>query len=243
MTDYHVHIGQFNESYYDALEVFNIIESTQGQTCVTEVCYSSTSTCREDVKLSLIEEEITYAQSFNSKLLTVKPYLWFIPKYADQGIRVERAAEAFDYYGIKLHPFGQNWDENNATQLNTLHEIFNWCDEKSKTLLIHCGAQICDLPTRFESFFSEYQNAKVILAHSNPVKETVEMVNKYKNVFCDTACVNKNVLKLLLTKVHDKSKIRFGTDFPATHYFDTHIFGNELSLYEEYLKNYKTIYN
>ncbi|MGN0728031.1 amidohydrolase family protein [Treponema sp.] len=239
MTDHHIHIGQFNEVYYDALELFELIELTQEQTKITEIRYSSTSSCRDDAELSLVEEEIAYAQGYESKNLTAKPYLWFIPKYSEQGIKVESAASSFDYCGIKLHPAGQNWDEENPGHLQTLHEIFRWADDNSKSILIHCGTQHCDLPTRFENFFAEYTNAHVILAHSNPVKETAEMVNKYKNVFCDTACISKKNFKKLSHLVNDKSKILFGSDFPITHYFSTHLFGKKLSLKEEYLKNIK----
>ncbi len=235
LTDYHIHIGQFNEIYYDAHELFELIESTQGETCVTEIRYSSTSSCRDDAELRLVEEEIAYAQAYESDSICTRPYLWFIPKYAEQGISVESAASSFDYCGIKLHPAGQVWDDGNAVHLKAFRQIFEWADDNNKFVLIHCGPQMCDLPTRFESFFSEYSNARIILAHSNPVKETVEMVNKYKNVFCDTACVERKSLKFLKEKIHNKSKILFGSDFPTTHYFSTHLFGKNVSLKEQYL--------
>lgn len=239
MTDHHIHIGQFNEVYYDAVELFELIEKLIPQTKITEVRYSSTSSCRDDVELSGVEEEIVYAQNFESKILTAKPYLWFIPKYAEQGISVDSAAKSFDYCGIKLHPAGQNWYEENPVHLNALHQIFRWADDNKKSVLIHCGTQKCDFPTRFEKFFLEYKNAQIILAHSKPVSETASMVNKYENVFCDTACISEENLILLREKVHDKSKILFGSDFPVTHYFSTHLFGKTHSIEEEYLRNLK----
>ena len=234
MTDHHIHIGQFNEIYYDALELFEIIESTQEKTHVTEIRYSSTSSCRDDAELKFVEEEIAYAQSYESKNLCVKPYLWFIPSYAEKKISVESAAKSFDYCGIKLHPAGQNWDEENHAHLKALHQIFRWADDNSKSILIHCGTQKCDLPTRFENFFAEYKNAHVILAHSNPVKETALMVNRYENVFCDTACIEKKNFIQLKKIVDDGSKILFGSDFPVTHYFNQHLFNKNFSLKEEY---------
>ena len=84
MTDHHVHIGQFNEIYYDPLQVLDAIETVASQTLITEVHYSSTSSCRDDVELSKIEEEIFYTQQFRSDVLIAKPYLWFVPKYANE---------------------------------------------------------------------------------------------------------------------------------------------------------------
>ena len=63
-TDHHIHIGQFNEVYYDALQVFEILDSLAETTGVTRLCYSSTSSCRDDAELVLVEEEIAYAQSY-----------------------------------------------------------------------------------------------------------------------------------------------------------------------------------
>ena len=236
MTDHHVHIGQFNEIYYDALKLFALIEKLSGKTKITEIRYSSTSSCRDDAELSKVEEEIEYASNFESDILTARPYLWFIPRYAEQGISVKSAASAFDYCGIKLHPAGQTWDESNPKHEKALRGIFEWADENEKSILIHCGPQKCDIPTRFEKFFAEYKNAKVILAHSNPVRETAEMVNKYANVFCDTACISPENLKLLREKVHDNTKILFGSDFPVSHYFETHLFGKMHSMEDEYLR-------
>ncbi len=241
MTDHHIHIGQFNEVYYDALELFELLESVSEKTNITQIRYSSTSTCRDDVELQGVEEEIAYAQSFSSNILTTKPYLWFIPKYAEQHISVESAATSFDYCGIKLHPAGQNWDENNPVHLTALHQIFRYADDHKKSVLIHCGTQKCDLPTRFEPFFAEYKNAQVILAHSNPVRETAEMVNKYKNVFCDTACITADNFTQLSQSVLDTRKILFGSDFPVSHYFQTHIFEKHLSLKEQYIFDCKKI--
>lgn len=243
MTDHHIHIGQFNEVYYDAREVFDIIASLTEQTGVTKILYSSTSSCRDDVELCRIEEEIAYAQNFCPKNLTAQPYLWFVPKYAEQQISVTSAMCAFDYAGTKLHPAVQNWDMANATHQKAMHQIFRWADDGGKFVLIHCGTQDCDLPNRFEDFFREYTNARVILAHSNPVVETATMTNKYKNVFCDTAVLNKRKLKVLQNKITDKTKILFGSDFPITNYSNRLLFGKNLTLREQYLKDCEIIYN
>ncbi len=239
MIDYHLHIGQFNNSYYDSYEIFELIEKTSEKTNITEVRYASTSSCRDDAELKELEEEIGYAQQFNSKILKTYPYLWYIPKFAEQKINVKSAAEAFDYCGIKLHPLAQQWDDSNELHKNALHQIFQWANDNQKTILIHCGTQICDLPTRFENYFSEYNKAKIILAHSNPMNETAKMVNKYDNVFCDISCMNENQIKLLKNQVIVKSKILFGSDFPITYYFSTQLFNKHISLENQYFKDCK----
>lgn len=63
--------------------------------------------------------------------MKVQPYLWFVPKYAEEEISVKSAMESFDYCGIKLHLFGQKWNFENPIHIKCLEEIFAWCDEKN----------------------------------------------------------------------------------------------------------------
>ncbi len=244
MTDHHIHIGQFNQVYYDAIEVFETIESTQSQTGITEVLYSSTSSCRDDVTLDKVEEEINYAQSFMSQNLSVCPYLWFVPKYAEENISVQSATRTFDYCGIKIHPFAQKWDMENPIHKKAMEQIFQWSEENQKFILIHCGPNPETFPNRFEDFFKTYPKSKPILAHSNPVYKTVDMLKKYPNVFCDTAYISKkNLLKLFdLTKdcPDCQNRILFGTDFPVTHYFEGNLFNRQKTLAQEYILNCQT---
>jgi uncharacterized protein len=235
VIDYHIHIGQFNEVYYDAYEVFQAIESSLCKTGVTEVHYSSTSSCRDDVELCKIEEEIAYAQNFSSKSLVVKPYLWYVPKYAEQNISVKSALQAFDYCGVKLHPFAQSWDFSNPKHKKALEEIFECCTD-SKSILIHCSKDKSCVPNRFEEFFKNFPDTNVILAHSNPVEETVEMLRKYKKIKSDIAYADEeNIQKIMNSDV--KEKVLFGTDFPVTHYFNNHLFNKKISLKKEYLED------
>ncbi|MBO4387465.1 MAG: hypothetical protein J5817_10700, partial [Treponema sp.] len=69
--------------------------------------------------------------------------------------------------------------------------------------------------------------------------ECAKLVNAHKNIFCDTACIQKKNLEKLRSLVRDKEKILFGSDFPVTHYFSTHYFKKEYSLKEEYLLDCK----
>lgn len=238
MTDCHIHIGQFNEVYYDALEVFNAIEANFSMTDVSEVHFSSTSSCRNDVELSKIEEETAYALQFKSQILTVKPYLWFVPKYAEQKISVKSAMKTFDYVGFKLHPFAQKWNLENPIHKKCLEDIFEYASENKKLILIHSGIDESN-PLRFEQFFRNFPDAKVILAHSNPPEIVANLVNKYKNVFCDTAYAEKKNLKTVSQKVEDESKILFGTDFPLTNYFGKCLFNKDLTLEKQYEKDFK----
>lgn len=243
MTDHHVHIGQFNEVYYDALQVFNAIEESAKQNSVTQVYFSSTSSCRDDAELSKIEEETAYALKFKSEILKVKPYLWFIPQYAEKNINIKSVMGTFDYAGFKIHPFAQKWNLENPIHKKCFQDIFEYAEENQKFILIHSGLDKDCNPIRFEQYFKDYPNAKVILAHSNPAKSVCKLVNNYKNVYCDTAYITKGNLKYISKNIKDKSKILFGTDFPLTQYFNERLFDKKISLSEEYLKDCTEFWN
>ncbi|MBO7612843.1 MAG: amidohydrolase family protein [Treponema sp.] len=185
-----------------------------------------------------IEEETAYALSYSGKL-KVRPYLWFVPSYADKNISVFSATKTFDYCGIKLHPAAQKWNFENPRLKKCMEEIFDWSAQNKKPVLVHSGTIPVDLPTRFSPFAIERPDSVLILAHSNPVKECAELVNTHKNIFCDTACIQKKNLEKLRSLVRNKEKILFGSDFPVTHYITTHSFGRKYSLKEEYLLDCK----
>ena len=169
----------------------------------------------------------------------MRPYLWFVPSYAEKNISAFSATKTFDYCGIKLHPAAQKWDLKNPRHKKCMEEIFDWSAQNKKPVLVHSGTIPVDLPTRFSPFAIERPDSVLILAHSNPVKECAELVNTHKNIFCDTACIQKKNLEKLRSLVRNKEKILFGSDFPVTHYITTHSFGRKYSLKEEYLLDCK----
>lgn len=244
MIDHHIHIGQFNEVYYDAFEVFSAIEKSSFETSIFELHYSSTSSCRFDVELSKIEEEIAYAQSFESDILKIRPYLWFVPKYAKEGISIKSAMGTFDYCGIKLHPYGQNWDFHNPIHKKCLEEIFSYSSESKKSILIHTGIDDCCRPSRFEEYFKNFPNSQIILAHSRPVEETILMMRKYPNVKCDISFCSKIELEKLSDfekSTNLNNKILFGTDFPISHYVNK-FNGIKTTLAEQYRKDCRNLF-
>ena len=146
-----------------------------------------------------------------------------------------------------------NWDPETCkwdklTEIYTSREKFfeysqKYVEENQKFILIHSGLDKDCNPIRFEQYFKDYPNAKVILAHSNPAKSVCKLVNNYKNVYCDTAYITKGNLKYISKNIKDMSKILFGTDFPLTQYFNERLFDKKISLSEEYLKDCTEFWN
>ena len=216
MIDNHIHIGQYEEIYYEPLKILSIVKEKG----ITEAGYSSITSGKEDVNYNEIYSEIMVTiSSFSSE--SFKPYLWFVPSYIDEGITTEKAFSDIPYKGIKLHPFANNWDFSNKKQEHCLHELFAFAQEKDIPVLIHTGPNIVDAPNRFELFFGKYPGTKIILAHCRPVDEAIVMLKNYPNVYGDTSFVPEEWIQLLI-KNGLGSKLITGSDFPITHYFATH---------------------
>jgi len=215
MTDNHIHIGQFYDVYYDPVEITDIVMSAD----MEGMSFSSTSSCIENILYSEIEKEIMCLLSHVSYTVEIiRPFFWYIPDYIKQTITVESVFENIPYKGIKLHPYIQNWDFNDMRHMEALHDLFDYAAGKELPVLIHTGHSGIDSANRFERFIDEYRSVKCILAHCRPLDITIKMLEKYNNVYCDTAFVSQEDIKRIAS-LGFKDKIIFGSDFPVTHYF------------------------
>jgi predicted TIM-barrel fold metal-dependent hydrolase len=236
MTDNHIHIGQFYDVYYDPVEIIDIVMSGG----MSGLSFSSTSSCIEGIKYHDIEKEIlaTLAMIPYSDE-TVRPYLWYIPGYIEQNITLESAFSAIPYKGIKFHPFAQKWDFDNPRHRKCLNYIFDFAGQNELPVLIHTGCGGVDNPDRFEPFIKEYAGVKCILAHCRLLNRTLYMLEKYDNVYFDTAFAPEENITVAAAKYQDR--MVFGTDFPITHYYKTNYPANNsnpfIALKEQYAED------
>ena len=232
MTDHHIHIGQFNEVYYDSHSVFEAISKSAEKYGISEVHYSSTSSCRYDVELFRIEEEIKWAQKFNSSILKVRPYFWLTPNYVNDFFSIEKALDKFNYCGIKIHPVSHRWDFRNKKHKELFEKVFLIAEERGLSILMHSGQEKNCNPVRFEKFIDKFSGLSFILAHSSPLNAIKTLMTKYDNVFCDVAFCSKEHIERILNVIPFE-RILFGTDFPVTHYWNP----QKISLRDQYKKD------
>ena len=220
MIDSHVHIGQFEDVYYDPLEVVDIVMTT-APGIIDGLAFSSTTSCVEGVAYRRVETEIQkLLAAMPCAAANVRPYFWFIPDYIEQGVSIENAGGGIPYRGIKLHPYAHQWDFNNSRHLESLRRLFDYAGLHRLPVLIHTGNSGVDSANRFEPFFTEYPQTQFILAHCRPFETARTMIAKYSNVYGDTAFMPGDALRGFAASGL-KHKIIFGTDFPITHYFRT----------------------
>jgi predicted TIM-barrel fold metal-dependent hydrolase len=240
-TDNHLHIGQFYEAYYEPLEVLRVVTEAG----VTDAVYSSTTSAKDGVKYREVEREIAAVTALY-QAEKFKPFLWYIPSYLDEGIRVESAFQNLPYGGIKLHPRAHHWDLHDKKYLDCLHSLFIYAREKRLPVLIHTGENDFERPAFFSPFFPLYPQVKFILAHCRPAPDTIAMFRAHGNVYGDTAFLPAERYRRIV-EAGFAERLVPGTDFPITHYFNK---DSEISPEKQYREDlaqitgfYRTIFD
>ncbi len=215
MTDYHVHIGQFDKVYYYADRVFSALKASG----VDEVYFSSTTSCLYCPPKDLYEGvrgEISDALKAAEEVgIKAHALYWVVPDVYFSGISIKQAMSEMAYDGFKIHPRAQKWDLTDNKTITLVKEIFSYAQNYEKLILIHCDDD--NSPKLFELFIAQYPKALVQIAHCRPFSDTVDMLRNYSNVVADTAMVNEDVIAKL-KGLGFSEQLRFGSDFPITHW-------------------------
>ncbi|MCR4715469.1 MAG: amidohydrolase family protein [Treponemataceae bacterium] len=237
MTDWHVHIGQWYDTYYDAEGVFKELKSSG----IDEVWFSSTTSCRyckesfavqndeslQQTLLSacdlyeLIRSEIKEAFVAAEKLdIKAHALYWVVPEIhfsKNSDVSVAQAMSEIPYEGFKIHPRAQSWDLQDCRTAVLAEEVFSYAKQHNKHILIHCGENDFELPVKFESYIASYPEVTVQLSHCRPVAETLYMLRKYPNTVCDTAFTLEET-KLKIKTAGFQDRLRYGSDYPISKY-------------------------
>lgn len=120
----------------------------------------------------------------------------------------------FPFKAIKIHPDAVRFTEKEL-ELVRLAAI-----DMFVPLMIHTGADECCNAGRFESLIESCYKVgeTVILCHARPADEAFDLLDKYANVWIDTAYLPLGELQSRLNPRNER-KILFGSDFPTDRWF------------------------
>ena len=239
MTDHHIHFGQWHEIYYNPENVITAVKE-----CGTnEVWCSSTSSeiyCKDSYDIrdnDILRQNAPTARQLYEAVrsemhaaietagqigVTIHPLYWVIPEvHFANAVNVAEAMSDLPYEGFKLHPRGNHWDLSDGRTAALADELFDYADNHKMMILIHCGIDDIERPTLFEPFIAHCQNVTVQLAHCRPVCQILYMLRTYPNTVCDTAFADSQDVNKIIDAGF-ANRLRYGSDFPITHYLSEH---------------------
>ena len=101
-----------------------------------------------------------------------------------------------------------------------LNDICIMASDLKLPLLIHTSAYANCRSSMFEKIIGNNTNQKFILCHARPNEEALSIMEKYSNVWIDTAFLSIGNLKTFVSHGFE-DKILFGSDYPINRwYFD-----------------------
>lgn len=237
MTDWHTHIGQYFDSYYDFHDVFDVLKKNG----IDETVCAYLTPKFDDAKSSLsffhaVEDELKVADEYANSIDFKVHFLYWADPLVLKNFSLETVFAGFPYFGIAVHPRLHNWTMDSS---DSLGQIFAFSKERNIPTFIHTGVSKEDEPMQFEKWFKDFPEVEVHLAHCKAPEQIIKLFSKYHNLFGDTAFCPKDSYQKVC-EAGFKDRMLFGTDFPITHYFSTHILGKNLSLEEQYQEDYST---
>lgn len=135
----------------------------------------------------------------------------------------------FPFKAIKIHPDAVRFTDDE------LEIVRRAAIDKFVPLMIHTGSDNWCRASRFETIIKScHESAEtVILCHARPAEEAFMLVDRYVNVWLDTAHLSLEKLRSRLTPKNEK-RILFGSDFPTNRWFP-HL-GNETDWYKRQIE-------
>jgi predicted TIM-barrel fold metal-dependent hydrolase len=122
------------------------------------------------------------------------------------------------YIGFKIHPKANVWDLEDAKTVALARQLFAYANERGMSICIHTGYDPLDEANKFSGFFADAPNAQIILAHGRPIEQTLDLMKKFRNVFCDTAFMPASDQEKV-ANAGLAGKMLFGSDLPITQWY------------------------
>ena len=208
LFDSHIHFGQFYDLYTSPMELKRFLDSVG----VERFAASPTTICEGDYD-KVIAETRELAEICGRRFL---PVLWITPPMLKDGGLFQLMDSDIRWCCLKIHP-----QLHPTTWIDDSHEmkwVVSMASVLQMPLLIHTGEKEGCYPKLYEEVVSDFTNVTFILAHGRPINDTIELMKKYPNVWCDTAFMpTENIVKLCDEKL--SNHVLWGTDYPIPKYY------------------------
>ena len=214
LTDWHIHIGEFNGVMYSYQNVFKALINNQVKECWYAYFTPRYSDVHDSLNFVLYSvgenrKAIEYAAEYG---LVANVLCWIDPAVIGKDCySLDTLFNMLNYKGIAIHPF-HRWTEK------TLFQVVEFAKTNCLPVFIHTGNSDYDSPLRFESLIKAYPDVSFHLAHCKEPCQIIHLFREYKNLVGDVAFCPL----FSYTAICDagfKSRMLFGSDFPVTCFY------------------------
>lgn len=209
MTDSHVHVGWFVDSYHSPDTVSMDLRSTG----FDRILVSSTSTCAEEY--DLVIDELTWLQhEWGNNLIAA---LWITPSMILNNKLDILLNSGINWKVIKMHWVSHPQFYKSPHLVNRVLEETNL---REMPILVHTGQFPECHASVFESLIKTFSDRSFILAHGRPLKETIKLMRQYANVYVDTAFMPVSDI-VSLVEIGMEDRILWGSDCPINLHYNS----------------------
>lgn len=216
--DIHIHFGEYKDRFFSP-EYIDDILSQCGVLQYSAMLFPNTLPTNKDrdtwFNIKMIER--------NSKvdlILVVTPEMI----KTDENLSI---IDSLPYKMIKLHGCLHNWHPNGKA----IRRVFSLAKTRNIPIMLHTGGRAKSDAGSYYRISSEFPSVKVILAHSRPIDDTINIMRQFPNVYADTSFVSAEKIRLFESEGLI-NRLLFGTDFPVPIFYT-----NETNLQEWYTRN------
>ena len=221
-ADYHIHCGQYEKAYYQPAHVIkslyrNGIKEAWLSSTTSNIMWNNAD--EKSMLIQHIKDELSEALYTAKQYgMRVKPLYWVVVNRHNEGETISDVMDDFPYGGFKIHPRLPGWELSNAFVLPLFEEICRYASDYHMPVLIHTGIDPEDIPSRFEAYFSAFPKVEFVLAHCKQHDIVIRLFEQYKNVYGDCSFCPEKIYRTICDAGFAE-RIRFGTDFPITHWY------------------------
>lgn len=160
-------------------------------------------------------------------------YFWLSARLYDDNPDLDDLS-GIGFEGFKLHEEEGHWIRDRERDLG---RVLEYAAGKKMNVQFHSsGREWCE-PWRFRDFALSFPQIKFDLAHCSPPEETFEVMAECENVYTDTSMtVDYSPIEDCSEAV--RSRIMFGTDFPACHYRENGRFADDIRRWQRLAARY-----
>jgi len=206
MIDIHIHFGQFNNIYFNPDQIINDLIKIG----IKRIGLMATITKVGDNIFESHDHMTKIVNKYGNKII---PILWV--HYSTKEKDINKMLNELPYKIIKIHGYLHEWHKH-PKELTKVIEI----SRKNKLpVMFHTGGRKESYAFKYKKICKNNPDIFFILAHSRPIRGTINIMKDCQNVFCDISFTP--IKQILLLKENNLTeRVLWGTDYPIYSAFD-----------------------